>query len=128
MKTEKENNSLINSENWLEKQKQLESKISASDFDNANKINIEYEKAKDNIRFEKKGFGIWFAFNCIAFAFLLLLGPFLRAYIFTVGFVILCVGLFPGMFIYILIRKVFPPDIYWIILLIFVFLGILLAR
>ena len=128
MNTDKENRELNNNDNWFEQQKQLEEKVSASDFDDASKINTEYEKAADDIKFEKKGFGIWFALNCISFAFLLMLGPFFRIPFFTVGFVILCIGLFPGMFIYIMLKKVFPPDIYWLVLLILVYAGILIAR
>ena len=123
------NNELLEKDDWLAKQRELESRISVWDFDDAKKLAQEHEarhqarkvidyKAVGNKNIDK-GFGIFFALNMILLSFLVLLIAFTDVPFFYVAFSVLCLGIFPGIIIYGSIKRKFPPESYWIFVFVF---------
>ena len=80
----KNSEELFEKDDWLEKQRELESRISAWDFDDAKKLASEHEymhsrrqavnyKATGEKAFNQKGFGFGFALNMIALSMLIVI-------------------------------------------------------
>lgn len=115
-------------DNWLEEQRELESRISAWDFDDAKKLAQEHSfrhSKREAINYkatgvneDRKGLGIFFALNAILFSVLIILVAFSDVSYFYAALTVLMIGLFPGMIIYSVYTRKFPPNTYWIILFI----------
>lgn len=123
------NNELLEKDDWLAKQRELESRISVWDFDDAKKLAQEHEvrhQARKAVDYKavgnnsiNKGTGIFFALNMILFSFLVLLIAFTDVPFFYVAFSVLCSGIFLGIIIYSSTKKKFPPESYWIFVFVF---------
>ena len=120
----KNSEELFEKDDWLEKQRELESRISAWDFDDAKKLASEHEymhsrrqavnyRATGEKTFDQKGFGFGFALNMIALSMLIVIATVANNVYFNIALFVLILGVISGIVIFASLFKKFPPDIYW---------------
>lgn len=126
---------VVEKDNWLEKQRELERKVSVWDFDDAKKLRSEHEEDCEadqlarlhELRHQKrvkvdykatgseynKQVGPWFIMFVGIYIFMVMISPFMLSETHMLAISILGIGLFFGLLIGVGIRKQLPPESYW---------------
>ena len=138
MLSEKSHIELVDNNNWLEQERKRESRISAWDFDDAKKLRYQHEEdcdVKDNAQYHankhsrrkdysaraiendnKASAGMWLVLDIILllfYIFMITIADDFSTSLFVVAMLILFLGINPGIFIWLGVKKRMPSANYY---------------